>query len=241
MLAKNKSTMELIKALLGLLWKLALMCFAIAFIAGVVTIFLPQYTATNIINSFKESFLSSSKLDNSSDQNDDKNSPAKEKKVGKSWLPAPGSFSLLGKAKTPDENTNLYVSDGPYISSPAYGTNNSITNDSNYDKRELYLRNLSLPPYGYIYAGMTITGEAKENMFAGEIFPLVIVDDKGNSGVIGQAKAITNWAIPGWIKFEAKITSRLPSNVPCTLIFYSQDVQPIMGKRIKIAYPVQCH
>lgn len=236
--------MTLIKALLGLLFKLALAAALLAVVMWIIAVFFPQISFKNIAGYLTEGTSLESSVDTSSDID---GKATTTKRLPKSWLPVPGSWKLAGSGAPPAATDNVYVSNGPYVHGEAYnstgstyGTTYTSSSTERGDQRELYLRNLSLPSYGYIYSGMTIIGEAKDSMFAGGRFPIILVDNAGRSGVIAYAQATTNWAIPGWVRFEAKVTSRLPTRMPCTLIFRSESVQPIMKKPIQIYYPVQC-
>lgn len=230
--------MEFIKILLGLLFRLAIAAFVIAVVAWLVTAFFPGLSPKNIPTTIQNIFGTNSKATASLDTSD----TSKEKEKKKDWLPAPGSWKMLATSTTPSPTSNLYVHGEAYNgTAETYGTTYVSSSTEKGDKRELYLRNLSLPSYGFIYSGMSIIGEAKENMFNGGRFPIILIDNDGKSGIIGYAEATSNWAIPGWVRFEAKITSRLPRNTPCTLLFRSADAQMIMKKNIEIYYPVRCN
>ena len=108
--------------------------------------------------------------------------------------------------------------------------------------RLLYVRNLSLYKNVAIGKDITFTGEAREVMFGKDgKFPLVIIDNKGGIGVIGYGMATANWAIPGWVRFNAIITAKLPKNVSCTLVFESATIQPSTQKPLRFPYHVMCN
>lgn len=230
--------MEFIKILLGLLFRLAIAAFVIALVAWLVTAFFPQFTPKNIPHTIQSIFGTNSKATSTKSTS----GTDEEKEQKKDWLPAPGSWKMLATSTTPNATSNLYVHGEAYSGTAGtYGTTYTSSTTEKGDKRELYLRNLSLPSYGFIYSGMTIIGEAKESMFNGGRFPIILIDNDGKSGIIGYAEATSNWAIPGWVRFEAKITSRLPRNTACTLLFRSADAQMVMKKNIEVFYPVQCN
>ncbi len=86
-------------------------------------------------------------------------------------------------------------------------------------ERRLSIRNLSIYQGGHVYTGLAFVGEARSTMFRGGKFPIVVVDGAGRVVGISTAIAQTQWAVPGWVRFETKVTYPLPSNVPCTMIF----------------------
>jgi hypothetical protein len=90
--------------------------------------------------------------------------------------------------------------------------------DSAADRR-LTIRNLSIYQGGHVYTGLAFVGEARSTMFRDGKFPIVVVDGAGRLVGVSTAVAQTQWAVPGWVRFETKITYPLPSNAPCTMIF----------------------
>lgn len=194
------------------------------------------------------------------------------------WLPAPGSIGgLFGKAKTPSETNNVYNGGDSYNGyGNAYNNNYggaevqfitytstgtqiiSGTNNKNkeaeektvngYSKKELYIRNLSIYEKGHVYTGLSFIGEAKNTMFQSGKFKIIIADMSGRVVGIDFAEATTNWSVPGWTRFQAKINSILPYKVPCTMIFeqetaVSQQYTYSNTKKqpARIAIPVLCN
>ena len=90
--------------------------------------------------------------------------------------------------------------------------------DSAADRR-LTIRNLSIYQGGHVYTGLAFVGEARSTMFRDGKFPIVVVDGTGRLVGVSTAIAQTQWAVPGWVRFETKIMYPLPSNAPCTMIF----------------------
>jgi hypothetical protein len=85
--------------------------------------------------------------------------------------------------------------------------------------RSLSIRNLSIYQGGHVYTGLSFVGEARSTMFRDGKFPVVVIDAAGRLVGISAAVAQTQWAVPGWVRFETKIMYALPNNVPCTMIF----------------------
>ncbi len=117
---------------------------------------------------------------------------------------------------TLDANGNYVInakkenkSSQPVSSSPTSLTTN----------RSLYIRNLSIYEGGHVYTGLSFVGEARSTMFREGKFPIAVVDASGRLIGISVAIAQTTWSVPGWVRFETKITYPLPNNVPCTMVF----------------------
>ncbi len=107
------------------------------------------------------------------------------------------------------------------------------------NNRSLTVRNLSIYEGGHLYTGLSFIGEAKENMFRDGKFPIVVVDAKGKVIGISAAIATTNWTIPGWVRFETKITYALPVNMPCTIVFEEALTQGERATRQPLRVPLQ--
>lgn len=184
------------------------------------------------------------------------------------WLPAPGSFKgLLGKSVIQNEYTNVYKagevfngyanvpqgsSQVDYIFYTSTGTQVLHSKQETMFTRgqdpvstkqlqkSLFIRNLSIYEGGHTYTGLSFTGEARETMFRDGKFPVLIVDQAGRVVSLSPAEATTNWSIPGWVRFQVKITNTLPVSVPCTMVFEEgnryQNREPI-----RIAIPVICN
>lgn len=111
---------------------------------------------------------------------------------------------------------------------------------TNKDTRRLYVRNLSIFEGGSIYTNIAFTGEARNTMFKDGKFPIILVDNTGRGGVIAIAVATSDWTIPGWTRFQTKITANLPIKVPCTLIFQGANGTATQ-KPIQISFPIRCN
>lgn len=118
------------------------------------------------------------------------------------------------------------------------------TTTQGYAQKSLYIRNLSIYEGGYVYTGLSFTGEARESMFQNGKFPVVVADQLGRAVLISYAEATTNWTVPGWVRFQVRMVGVMPSKVPCTMIFqqelsqqlYEQKRQPVL-----VAIPVLCN
>lgn len=112
---------------------------------------------------------------------------------------------------------------GNYVigsSKPKVQTQSSTGTTSNEaTDRRLTVRNLSIYQGGHVYTGLSFVGEARSTMFRDGKFPIVVIDATGRLIGISTAVAQTQWAVPGWVRFETKITYTLPNNLPCTMIF----------------------
>jgi hypothetical protein len=107
------------------------------------------------------------------------------------------------------------------------------------NNRSLTVRNLSIYEGGHVYTGLSFIGEAKENMFRDGKFPIVVVDQTGRVIGVSAAVASTDWAVPGWVRFQTKIFYTLPQNVPCTMIFEEALTQAERATRMPLRVPIQ--
>ncbi len=108
--------------------------------------------------------------------------------------------------------------------------------------RELYLRNLSLYEGGRIYTGLSFIGEAHSNLFREGRFPIVVVDTAGRVIGFSFAIATTQWAVPGWVRFEAKINFPLPKNTPCIMVFEEALTQTEKTRQpLRVPLSVTCN
>lgn len=107
------------------------------------------------------------------------------------------------------------------------------------NERVLSVRNLSIYEGGHVYTGLSFIGEAKATMFRDGKFPIVVVNQKGQVIGVSAAIATTNWAVPGWVRFETKIVYPLPSNAPCTMIFEEALTQAERSARQPLRVPIQ--
>lgn len=143
-----------------------------------------------------------------------------------------GSYVIGYTNPTSDTNVNnnqnsgrqpIYDSTGSYIIGYSDATiKNSprtVTQEESNVARSQTIRNLSIYAGGHVYTGLSFFGEARSSMFRDGKFPIVVVDQTGRVVGVSLAVATTNWAVPGWVRFETKIMYSLPSNVPCTMIF----------------------
>lgn len=117
------------------------------------------------------------------------------------------------------------------------------TSSATTGNRGLTIRNLSIYDGGHIYTGLSFIGEAKSTMFKDGKFPIVMVDQHGRMIGVSAAVATTNWAVPGWTRFETKIEYVLPSNTPCTIVFEEALTQSERAARppLRIPVPVRCN
>lgn len=174
-----------------------------------------------------------------------------------------GSSSRNGTLKSPEFNVFTYSGPIAFSSSTSLNSNNIFYDNSNVgsyntyvtqqspsnnsaqnnnNPRVSYIRNLSVYEGGHIYTGISFVGEAKSLMFRDGKFPIVIVDSKGKLVGVSAAIAQTNWAVPGWVRFETKITYTLPNNTPCTMIFEEALTQTEKTRTpLRVAFPIRCN
>lgn len=228
--------MDTIRYLLGVIMRLVLILFLVAFIFWLIGFLYPQFKPSSIF-SFKM--------------------------FSNDWLPAPKNYGLLaGNRRTDGQNGAVYVPGAPYDGYKnaryesqegvdffvytasgtqiirAKGSGGNQTWNGGYvatDDRGLYVRNLSVFQGGGITYGQRILGEARDTMFRNGSFPIYIVD--ADKRLVGTMQAVTTgtWAIPGWARFQATVPVKLPGNTYCSLILQSATQQ------IQINHPVKCY
>ncbi len=110
-------------------------------------------------------------------------------------------------------------------------------------QRSTYIRNLSIYEGGRMYTGLSFIGEARAEFFKEGKFPIVILDAQGKVVGVSAAVATTKWTVPGWVRFETKITYNLPNNTPCTMLFEEALTQGEKATRAPVRIPlaVKCN
>lgn len=110
-------------------------------------------------------------------------------------------------------------------------------------ERNLTIRNLSIYEGGHVYTGLSFIGEARSTMFRDGKFPIVIVDQSKKVIGVSAALARSDWTVPGWVRFETKITYPLPVGVPCTMIFEELLTQSerITRQPLRVPLSVKCN
>lgn len=104
------------------------------------------------------------------------------------------------------------------------------------------IRNLSIYQGGHVYTGLSFVGEARSQMFREGKFPIIVIDAAGRTVGVTAAVAQTAWTVPGWVRFETRITYPLPSNVPCTMIFEEALTQTERNRTpVRVALPISCN
>ena len=164
------------------------------------------------------------------------------------WLPAPKNYSTLLTPKNSDgtygtvyepapEYNGYNTANGGYYGSTANTSNTQVWNGntSAFAEKSLYLRNLSIYEGGNIAYNTTIVGEARDIMFKNGAFPIFVLDSRGKIVSSTQAVNTGTWAATGWVRFQARIPSRLPAGTNCMLLFIS-DNQPV-----KVGMSVKCN
>ena len=169
--------------------------------------------------------------------------------------------SQAGYVTYSDSGMMVTNSDGTQISYKEYTANeaallaketavktekNTPQQKTGYSKKELYIRNLSIYEGGHIYTGLSFVGEARSTMFINGKFPIVIVDGAGRVVTVTYAESTTDWSAPGWLRFQAKITTVLPNKVQCGMIFEqarssSQYPYNDAASPVRVAIPILCN
>ncbi len=212
--------MDTIRFLLGKIIQLTLILFIMTGILWLVGTFYPEFSPSNIFNG---------------------------KAFSTDWLPAPKNYKgLLGTPKS----GGTYGTE--YIAAPAYNgysngsqgsydgsqnVNNQVFtgNTTAYAEKSLYIRNLSVYEGGRISYGTTFVGEARDMMFKGGTFTILIIDRNGKIWGTMQAVNTGIWATPGWARFQATVPNSLPPNTDCALVFFSAN------QNIKVGLAVHCN
>lgn len=178
------------------------------------------------------------------------------------WLPAPKNYpSLLGTKSADGQNGKVYVpgpayngygntysgrgSDVDWVYYTASGTqvvrgsqnvNDQVFtgNTSAYAEKSLYIRNLSIYEGGNVSYGTTFVGEARDTMFRNGTFTVAVLDGTGRIITSTQARATGAWSAPGWGRFQATISTTLPTG-DCALVFFSAT------QSVKVGMLVRCN
>lgn len=131
---------------------------------------------------------------------------------------------------------NSYTSNSPtYIQQAPAFSESSNTRNAN-------IRNLSIYENGIVYTGLSFVGEARSSMFRDGKFPIVVLDQAGRVVGVSAAVAQTVWSVPGWVRFETRITYALPNKVPCTMIFEEALTQAEKTRQpLRVPLPIRCN
>lgn len=220
--------METIRYLLGVIVKLVIMLFLLAFILWIVGFVYPDLRPSKIFSTdvFRRDWLPAPRNLLFSGSNNTKRNQFVPGPSYNNYAPQSGvefvAYTDSGKKVIPSTEQGLSQN---YQGRTAY----------TYADRSLYVRNLSVYEGGNISYGQTIYGEARGTMFTNGSFTVLVVDGAGRLVASMPAINTGTWAIPGWGRFQVTISSSLPANSNCTLIFQSAN-QPL-----RITVPVRCN
>lgn len=107
---------------------------------------------------------------------------------------------------------------------------------SGFIQADTNLRNLTIRQGGYVYAGMSFKGDARESMFSSDgAMQLFVVNQQRQIIAIGEAKATGVWAVPGWKKFNGVIRTSVNQQGPCFLV-----IRSLSGTRVEVVIPMMC-
>lgn len=231
--------MDVIKYLLGAIVKLAFILALTAFVLWLVGLVYPNFKITNIIRGdvFSRDWLPAPKnygaLLNKNNTTGGMN--------GKVYQSGPAYNGYANGANTNDQIDWVYYSESGTQVVSGKGTTKTTTSQTQTFKstqagfvdRASFLRNMSVFEGGNISYGLTIVGEARDTMFRNGIFPIAIIDSKGN--LIASMDAINTgaWSTAGWARFQATVPVRLPAGAACALIFNSANQPVRMGMSVK--------
>ena len=128
-------------------------------------------------------------------------------------------------------------------SSSLSNTSTSLSTSSNQTtSRSLYIRNLSIYEGGHVYTGLSFIGEARSTLFRDGKFQIVVVDTHGRVVGVSVAVATTQWSVPGWVRFAAKINYALPNNISCMMVFEEALTQAEKSRQpLRVPLPVICN
>ena len=214
--------MDTIRYLLGMIIKLVLSLFIIVFFIWAMKTFYPTAITdvTSLVtgsDAFKQDWLPAPR--NVADYLPKRSSSTVH---GVEFVPGP-AFNSAGTYVYQTNYVTYGSSTSPMI--PRYSTSNT--------DRALYIRNTSAYQGMNVSYGTRFIGEARDTMFRNGSFNIFVVDTSGR--IVGSAKALDmgTWAAPGWRRFQAIIGSRLPSNIPCALVFQSaQQTTTLVSLRV---------
>jgi hypothetical protein len=141
------------------------------------------------------------------------------------------------------EGTNgipVVVSSSPSASTPSQASSSALVVTPL--QRTLYIRNLSIYERGHVYTGLSFIGEARSTLFRDGKFPIVVVDGNGRVVGVSAAVATTQWSVPGWVRFAAKIDYALPNNILCTMVFEEALASTERSRQpLRVPVPVMCN
>lgn len=112
-----------------------------------------------------------------------------------------------------------------------------------YDQKSSYIRNLSIYEGGRTYTGLTFVGEARASMFLNGKFPIVIAEQAtGRVLSVSFAEAVSDWTVPGWVRFRVKINTIAPSvSKGCLMVFEQARVQNSQAQPTRVLVHIQCN
>lgn len=222
--------MDTLRFLIGYVLKIAFALFLAAFLIWVITLFIPGVTLKSFVPSFSDT-----KKGTSTDWLPSpkayqglfgKMSPPNEYtnvyvhgKAYDGYGSSTGSYSYSSASFITYTSTGTAVQGGGKYNAEKgvieYGERAATTTE----ERMLYVRNLSIYQGGLLESGLSFVGEVRQTMVKNGIFPLVLVDKDRRVIGISTARTTSDWSVPGWTRFEAKITHPVPYTGPCALVF----------------------
>lgn len=244
--------METLQHLIGYFIKLAFGLFFCAFTLWLVSLFFPGLSFKNVIPSSKGT-STAQKVDwlpaPKAYQGLFKRTPGKNAEV----YVHGGAFNGYG-----DMNNSQYTySHADYVSYTDKGMvlsngelydgeisapsgEKEVTNVTGTSSKVLYVRNLSIYQGSAVSSGLSFVGEARSTMFQNGHFPIVLIDNNRRVIGISTAVATPDWTVPGWTKFQTRISHPVAYKGVCTLIFEEALAPGITRAPTRVPLLVTC-
>lgn len=253
--------MDNIKYLLTILFKFAIIFFVAALVWWFVAVFFPEFSIRTVLSSL---------VGSSTEKNSDGWLPSPRNYKGllggakvptsgdNVYTPGPAfdgyKNAYNGNQGGAQVDFIIYTSTGTQI--VRYGAGTPTVNQqpdvvvgsaqvpqtsTAYQDKNIFIRNLSIYKGGHVYTGLSFSGEARETMFKDGKFPIIMADQAGRVLSVSFGEATTNWAIPGWVRFNVKINGVFPSNTPCTMVFEQAMMQGSRITPVRVGVPVLCN
>ncbi len=161
----------------------------------------------------------------------------------------PGAYGTVFNGYGYVNNSNSAFLKGPTGGLVTYSTDNNNGQNVSTSQRQnvsqsrsLYIRNLSIYEGGNISSNLTFIGEARNTMYKDGMFPVIIINQRGDILGVSSARATGAWAVTGWSRFEVVISHRLPSGgVPCAVVFEQARAFGDNQQPVRVGIPVKCN
>lgn len=85
---------------------------------------------------------------------------------------------------------------------------------------------------------VTIHGQALSNWYFEAVFPIIIKNSTGKEIARTQAHALTDWAVPGFVPFEATVSFETSTTTAGTLVFQNDNPSGLTKKQKSFELPI---